>query len=154
MHHFFIILLAIWSFLPINALKAETLEQKVSNKENSRPSSSSRLDSYAVIKGEVRDSAGAPIPNATVVIASKGPFSEITSRTSASGTFYSDSLKIGETYSVTVLLLGYLPYETQEFRVKNAQEISFSIVLAPREVVIKRGKSSTNTSHPAGSSLN
>ncbi len=147
--------LVMWPFLPINTELAAQISDKPAMSVRITTKTAEKADSstnsgaktakdgkeisskFARIKGTVNDSTGRPLANATVVISTKAPFSEITARTAENGEFVADSLPVGETFTVSILLLGYRPFESKPFTILERKEHDMFFVMAPREVVIR-----------------
>ena len=99
--------------------------------------------------GNIHDSSGAAVPNATVELTSTITYTAISTSTSADGHFVLPNLQIG-TYKVTVTISGFKSYETT-VDINPGQSSSADIVLSVGSVsetieVSSRGGSSNTSS--------
>jgi len=86
--------------------------------------------------GIVTDSAGKPISDALIEISTKEPYSTIALRTSSEGEFSTDSLVIGDTYTLAAMRFGYYATESKPFTVNASSSTKlFTVVLRHRRTV-------------------
>jgi hypothetical protein len=83
----------------------------------------------AGISGVVRDSSGAVIPNAKVVISSEGQGIIRTLSTNEAGLFTAPALTPASGYQVTVSVAGFATYEARDLRLQVGQNLDLNISL-------------------------
>lgn len=91
---------------------------------------------HARAYGIVTDSAGAPIADAQLELSTGSPFGTVYLRTDSSGRFLTDSLRVGEIYSIAVARLGYRAVMLQPFTARADSVHAFRVVLPHRTVTI------------------
>src|SRR4029077_10495955 len=90
----------------------------------SAPAFAQSAAGLAGISGVVRDSSGAVVPNAKVVIASDSQGTIRTVTTSSSGIFAAPALLPGSGYKVTVVATGYAEYEAADLDLQVGQNLN------------------------------
>jgi hypothetical protein len=91
---------------------------------------------FARAYGVVTDSAGHPVADAQLELANGSPFGTVYLRTDAAGRFVTDSLRVGETYSVAVARLGYRAIQLKPFTARADSVVAFHVVLPHRTVTV------------------
>lgn len=91
---------------------------------------------FARAYGVVTDSAGHPVADAQLELANGSPFGTVYLRTDIAGRFVTDSLRVGETYSVAVARLGYRAVQLQPFTARADSVVAFHVVLPHRTVTV------------------
>jgi hypothetical protein len=84
----------------------------------------------AALEGTVRDSSGAVIPGAAVVMRNLSTNQARTAETDAEGTFHAEALAVGS-YEVRVDQAGFAPYRDAEIDLSLGQSMRLAIVLVP-----------------------
>src|SRR5215467_4548219 len=83
----------------------------------------------AAISGVVRDAAGAPVPNAQVVVSigSQGATRRIT--TNSDGIFTAPALPPGSGYQVSITAAGFAPYDAKDMELRVGQNLNLNVTL-------------------------
>jgi hypothetical protein len=96
----------------------------------------------ASVLGYVRDSSGAALPNATVILINRGTGAEVTLKTNAEGAYEFTDVKIGS-YQVTAQAAGFETGTTQAFQVQvNAHQrvdVSLKVGSTSEDVTVSGG---------------
>ncbi len=79
--------------------------------------------------GTVRDSSGAAVPGATVVVSNDSKGIRRTMQTTEAGLFAAPALVPADAYKITVSKTGFATWEVKDFQIHVGQVVDFSITL-------------------------
>ncbi len=79
--------------------------------------------------GTVRDSSGAAVPGATVVVSNDSKGIRRTMQTTEAGLFAAPALVPADAYKITVSKTGFATWEVKDFQIQVGQVVDFSITL-------------------------
>ena len=81
------------------------------------------------VAGSVRDTSGASVPDATVLLSNESKGIRRTMQTTDAGVFTAQSIVPASGYSLTVTKQGFNKYEVKDFEVQVGQTVDFKVEL-------------------------